>query len=87
MIEAFDVSEYPTHIAAEIKDFNPEEYMDKKEARRMDRFVQFAVVASAFALKDANLNVQEDTDPERVGVMSVLVLADLALGKISIIFC
>ncbi|WP_040948620.1 beta-ketoacyl-ACP synthase II [Gorillibacterium massiliense] len=67
-IEAFDVSEYPTKIAASIKDFNPEDYFDKKELRRMDRFVQFAAVASLNALKDANLNVKEDTDPERVGV-------------------
>jgi len=68
MIEQFDVSEYPTRIAAEIKDFNPEQYFDKKEARRMDRFVQFAVAASLSALQDAALNVKEDTDPERVGV-------------------
>lgn len=68
MIESFDVSEYPTRIAAEIKDFNPEDYMDKKEARRMDRFVQFAVAATLSAVKDAGLNIQEDTDPERVGV-------------------
>ncbi|WP_028550391.1 beta-ketoacyl-ACP synthase II [Paenibacillus sp. UNC451MF] len=68
MIELFDVSEYPTRIAAEIKDFNPEQYFDKKEARRMDRFVQFAVAASLSALQDAGLNVKEDTDPERVGV-------------------
>jgi 3-oxoacyl-[acyl-carrier-protein] synthase II len=68
MIENFDVTEYPTRIAAEIKDFNLDKYVDKKEARRMDRFVQFAVAASLDALKDANLNVKEDTDPERVGV-------------------
>jgi 3-oxoacyl-[acyl-carrier-protein] synthase II len=68
MIENFDVSEYPTRIAAEIKNFNPEKYIDKKDARHMDRFVQFAVTASLDALKDANLNVKEDTDPERVGV-------------------
>ncbi|WP_314586076.1 beta-ketoacyl-ACP synthase II [Paenibacillus terrigena] len=68
-VEAFDVSEYPTRIAASIKDFNPDEYMDKKEARRMDRFVQFAVAASLKAVADAKLNIQEDTDPERVGVM------------------
>jgi 3-oxoacyl-[acyl-carrier-protein] synthase II len=67
-IEAFDVSEYPTRIAAEIKGWNPEEYMDKKEARRMDRYVQFAVVAADLALKDASLSVKDDTDPERVGV-------------------
>ncbi|CAG7603432.1 3-oxoacyl-[acyl-carrier-protein] synthase 2 [Paenibacillus solanacearum] len=67
-IEAFDVSEYPTRIAAEVKDFKPEDYFDKKEARRMDRFVQFAVASTLMALKDAGLNVKEDTDPERVGV-------------------
>lgn len=67
-IESFDVTEYPTRIAAEIKDFNPEEYFDKKEARRMDRFVQFAVAATLMALKDSGLNIKEDTDPERVGV-------------------
>lgn len=68
MIENFDVSEYPTRIAAEIKDFNIENYVDRKESRRMDRFVQFAVAGAINALKDANLNVKEDTDPERVGV-------------------
>ncbi|WP_166238044.1 beta-ketoacyl-ACP synthase II [Paenibacillus turpanensis] len=67
-IESFDVSDYTTRIAAEIKDFNPEDYMDKKETRRMDRFVQFAVAATHEALKNANLNIQNDTDPERVGV-------------------
>lgn len=68
LIEAFDVSEYPTRIAAEVKDWNPEEFMDRKEARRMDRYVQFAVAAADLALKDANLSIREDTDPERVGV-------------------
>ncbi|TLS49885.1 beta-ketoacyl-ACP synthase II [Paenibacillus antri] len=67
-IEAFDVSEYPTRIAAEIKNWDPETYMDRKEARRMDRYVQFAVAAAGLALKDANLSIQDDTDPERVGV-------------------
>ncbi|SFS80007.1 beta-ketoacyl-ACP synthase II [Paenibacillus sp. BC26] len=70
LVEAFDVSEYPTRIAAEIKNFNPEDYqIDKKEARRMDRFVQFAVVASTLAVKDAALNIGEEVDAERVGVM------------------
>jgi 3-oxoacyl-[acyl-carrier-protein] synthase II len=68
LIENFDVSEYPTRIAAEVKDFNIENYVDRKESRRMDRFVQFAVAGALNALKDANLNVKEDTDPERVGV-------------------
>lgn len=70
LVEAFDVSEYPTRIAAEIKNFNPEDYnIDKKEARRMDRFVQFAVVASQLAVKDASLDIGSNVDAERVGVM------------------
>lgn len=69
-IDAFDVSEYPTQIAAEVKNFNPEDYnIDKKEARRMDRFVQFAVVASLSAVKDAGLEIGVNADPERVGVV------------------
>ncbi|GGH16827.1 beta-ketoacyl-ACP synthase II [Paenibacillus segetis] len=68
-IEAFDVSEYSTRIAAEVKDFNPEQYVDRKEARKMDRFVQFATAAAFSALKDSDLNIAEQTDPERVGVM------------------
>lgn len=67
-VDSFDVSEYPTKIAGSIKDFNPELYMDKREARRMDRFVQFAVAASKAAIEDAKLNIAEQTDPERVGV-------------------
>ncbi|MBD3918205.1 beta-ketoacyl-ACP synthase II [Paenibacillus sp. PR3] len=69
LVEAFDVSEYPTRIAAEIKGFNPELYADKKEARKMDRFVQFAVAASKKAVEDAGLAIGENADPERVGVM------------------
>ncbi|MFC0214304.1 beta-ketoacyl-ACP synthase II [Paenibacillus chartarius] len=67
-IEAFDVSEYPTRIAAEVKDFNPEEYIDRKDVRKMDRFAQFGAVAAIKALQDAKLDVRNDTDPERVGV-------------------
>jgi len=67
-IDAFDVSEYTTRIAASIKDWEPESYMDKKEARRMDRYVQFAAVAAQLALQDARLSVANDTNPERVGV-------------------
>ncbi|WP_127568338.1 beta-ketoacyl-ACP synthase II [Paenibacillus xylaniclasticus] len=68
-IDSFDVSEYPTRIAAEIKDFNPEDYMERKEARKMDRFVQFAVAASKKAVEDAGLVIGTNVDPERVGVM------------------
>ncbi|ANS73951.1 beta-ketoacyl-[acyl-carrier-protein] synthase II [Paenibacillus yonginensis] len=68
LIEAFDVSEYPTRIAASAKDFNPENYMDRKEARKMDRFVQFAVAAGSMALKDSGLEIGGNVDAERIGV-------------------
>lgn len=68
VIDTFNTDDYTTHIAGSIKDFNAEQYLDRREARRMDRFVQFAVVAAQMALDDAKLNVREDTDPNRVGV-------------------
>ena len=66
-IKAFDVSEYPTKIAAEVKDFNPEDYMDKKDTKRTDRFVQFAIAASKMALKDSGIDMDQE-DRDRVGV-------------------
>ncbi|GFR37768.1 3-oxoacyl-[acyl-carrier-protein] synthase 2 [Insulibacter thermoxylanivorax] len=68
-ITSFDASELPTRIAAEVKDFDPEDYIDRKEARRMDRFVQFAVAASKKAIQDAGLDIGTNADPERVGVI------------------
>ncbi len=59
--------EFPMKVAAEIRDFDPAEFIDKKEARKMDRFTQFAVASSLMALKDANLEITEDIAP-RVGV-------------------
>jgi len=70
LIEAFDVSEYPTRIAAEVKNFDLADYgIDKKEARRMDRFVQFAVAASMKAIEDSSIKIGEDVPAERIGVM------------------
>jgi 3-oxoacyl-[acyl-carrier-protein] synthase II len=66
-IESMDVAEYPCQIAGEVKDFNPEQYMDKKEARRFDRFTQFAVAASVQAMQDAALHIT-DENAERCGV-------------------
>jgi 3-oxoacyl-[acyl-carrier-protein] synthase II len=66
-ITSFDVSDYPTQIAGEVKDFNPEEYMDKKEVRRTDRFVQFAMAAAKMAVADAKLEITPEL-AERVGV-------------------
>ncbi|MED5019887.1 beta-ketoacyl-ACP synthase II [Paenibacillus chibensis] len=67
-IESFDVSEYPTQIAASVKDFNPEDFMDRKDARKMDRFVQLAVAAGKSALENSGLDIQKDADANRVGV-------------------
>ncbi|KQL44339.1 3-oxoacyl-ACP synthase [Brevibacillus choshinensis] len=66
-LTAFDASEYPTQIAGEVKDFNPELYMDKKEVRRTDRFVQFGLAAAKMAIEDAKLEVTAE-NAERVGV-------------------
>ncbi|MGG1247866.1 beta-ketoacyl-ACP synthase II [Bacillus spizizenii] len=66
-ITRVDAEEYPAKVAAELKDFNVENYMDKKEARKMDRFTQYAVVAAKMAVEDANLNITDEIAP-RVGV-------------------
>ena len=67
-ITRFDASTYETRFACEVKDFSIEGILDRKEAKRMDRFVQFAVVASHSALKHAALEL-ETTDRDRVGVI------------------
>ena len=67
-ITQFDTDKFKAKLAAEVKDFNPEDYLDRKEAKRMDRFSQFAVVAARQAVKDAKLDL-EHTDLERVGVV------------------
>ncbi|MDH7481332.1 MAG: beta-ketoacyl-ACP synthase II [Armatimonadota bacterium] len=68
LITHFDASDYSTQIAAEIKDFDPEEYMDRKEAKRMDRFAQFAVAASILAIQDSGFQIT-DENAGRVGVL------------------
>ncbi|MDQ1147097.1 3-oxoacyl-[acyl-carrier-protein] synthase II [Bacillus sp. SORGH_AS 510] len=62
-----NADEYPAKVAAELKDFNPEVFMDKKDARKMDRFTQYAVASALMAVKDANLTINEENS-ERVGV-------------------
>ncbi|NLW56688.1 MAG: beta-ketoacyl-ACP synthase II [Firmicutes bacterium] len=68
LVESFDTTEFDTKIAAEVKDFQPTDYLSKKEARRMDRFVQFAVVAALQALKDSNFEITEENAHE-IGVL------------------
>ncbi len=64
----FDVEKVDIKIAAEVKGFAPEEFMDKREARRMGRYSQFAVAASQMAVKDSGIQIGEDIPAERVGV-------------------
>lgn len=65
-ITRFDATEYKCRLAAEVKDFQPENYMDKKSARRMELFCQFAVAAAGEALQDAGLDMEKE-DAYRVG--------------------
>ena len=67
LIDRFDCSEIATRIAAEVKGFEPEAYMDRKEARRMDRFTQFAIAASSMAVADSGLEI-DDSLSLRTGV-------------------
>ena len=67
-ITRFDASDYETRFACEVKDFTFEGIIDRKDAKRMDRFVQFAVVASHEALRSAGLG-EHLPDPERIGVI------------------
>ncbi|WP_031515309.1 beta-ketoacyl-ACP synthase II [Desulfofalx alkaliphila] len=67
-ITRFDPSDYNTQIAGEVKDFTATDYLEKKEARRMDKFSQFAVAATGMAIKDANMDF-EKIKKDRVGVI------------------
>ena len=65
-ITYFDTADYRCKLAAEVKDFDPAQYMDKKSARRMEQFCQFAVAAAGQAITDAGLNMEQE-DPYMVG--------------------
>ena len=67
-IQQFDVSKFKTRFACEVKDFDATHYLDKKEARKMDRYCQFALIASDEAVKDAGISA-ENVNPDRVGVI------------------
>lgn len=66
-ITRIDTDDYNVHLAGELKDFNIEDHIDRKEARRMDRFTQYAVVAAREAVKDAQLNINKK-NADRIGV-------------------
>lgn len=68
-ITRFDTSDFPVKIAAEVKDFNAEDFIDKKTAKHLDLFVQYAVAAGDMALRDADFAVTEE-NATRVGVIT-----------------
>ncbi len=67
-ITAFDITNFKVKLAAEVKNYNPEEYFERHEAKRLDKYSQFAMIASREAWKDSGLN-RETEDMERVGVI------------------
>lgn len=67
-IKQFDCSKFKTRFACEVKDFDPTTYLDRKEARKIDRYCQFALIASDEAVKDAGIT-KDNVDGDRVGVI------------------
>jgi 3-oxoacyl-[acyl-carrier-protein] synthase II len=68
LITRFDVSDFPTRIAGEVKDFSPEQFIEKKEIKKMDPFIQYAVAAAQMAMDEAQLPITPD-NAEQVGVI------------------
>ena len=84
-IESFDTSDQSVHIAGEVRDFNPEDYIQKKELKKLGRFSQFAIAASKMALDDAKLDINE-SNATRVGVIigsgiGALEVIETEIGK------
>ena len=75
-ITKFDTTDYKCHIAAELKDFNPQDFMDRKAAKRMEPFSQYAVAAAKQAIDDSGLDIEKE-DPYMVGC---------AIGSVSEVF-
>ncbi len=68
-ITKFDATTWPVRFACELKGFDPLQYMDRKEAKRADHYTQYAVAASAQAMKQAGLDNGAKVDPDRMGVI------------------
>lgn len=77
LITQFDAAQFKTRFACEVKNFNPEDHLDRREVRRIDRFTQFAMVTAAEALQDSGLDL-EAIDKDRVGVIWASGIGGLA---------
>jgi len=68
-IKSFDTSAFETKFAGELKDFDPLKYMDRKEVKRTDRFIQLAIAASKMAMEDSGIEITDPAEEERFGVI------------------
>jgi len=76
MITRFDTNDFGTRIAGEVKDFSPQDFMDRKLMQRTDRFIQFALAATRMALEDSKLTINSSS-ADRVGVSVGTALAGI----------
>ena len=67
-VSRFDVSDFSSRVAGEVRDFSPEDYIERREIRRLDRFTVYAVISAMEAMKRAGIK-EGDVDPERIGVI------------------
>jgi 3-oxoacyl-[acyl-carrier-protein] synthase II len=67
-ITTFDTTDFPVQIAGEVKDFNPEDFIERKEIKKMDVFIQYALSAGSMAIEDAGMKIT-DANADRVGVI------------------
>lgn len=68
VVERIDVSDLPTKVGSEIKDFSPSDFIDKKEVKRMDKFSQYAIAAAQLAVENSKLDINK-VNNERMGVI------------------
>jgi 3-oxoacyl-[acyl-carrier-protein] synthase II len=68
-IEGFDTSDYPVHFGGELKDFQPDKYIEHRECKRLDRFSQLAIASALNAVKDSGLSLSDEKFAERCGVI------------------
>ena len=79
-ITRFDPAPFRSHMAAEIPDFRPQDHLDAKRAKRLDRFSQLAVTSARLALADAEISPSQE-DPDRIGTMMGSALGGVAFGE------